>query len=222
MLAAARDYAKELENQPQHPDTFIGNSVNVDELLDDPELEALHKDRIAAMKQEAERRAALQRQGHGSYSEVSEGEFLELVTKTENVVCHFYHRDFERCKIVDKHMDMLAKKYLEARFIKLSAPDAPFFTVKLGIKVLPAVVMFKHGISVDRIVGFEQLGGQDNFSTAAVEARLKQADIVTCSKQVAAAGSGSDDERQQQSQHGSVRCGIAHKGLDDDSSDFDD
>jgi hypothetical protein len=38
------------------------------------------------------------------------------------VVCHFFHKDFERCKIVDKHLGLLAKKYLETRFIKLSAP----------------------------------------------------------------------------------------------------
>jgi hypothetical protein len=55
-------------------------------------------------------------------AEITEGEFLEVVTKTENVVCHFYHKDFERCKIVDKHLVALAKKYLEARFVKISAP----------------------------------------------------------------------------------------------------
>jgi hypothetical protein len=74
------------------------------------------------MRQEAERRAALQRAGHGTYTEISEGEFLETVTKTDAVVCHFFHKDFERCKIVDKHMAELAPRYLEARFIKLSAP----------------------------------------------------------------------------------------------------
>jgi hypothetical protein len=80
------------------------------------------RDRLAALRQEAERRAAAARAGYGSYSEISEGEFLEAVTKTENVVVHFYHRDFERCKIVDKHMEGLAKKYLDTRFLKLSAP----------------------------------------------------------------------------------------------------
>jgi hypothetical protein len=50
------------------------------------------RDRLAAMKQEAEKRLELERQGHGSYSEISEADFLETVTKTENVVVHFYHR----------------------------------------------------------------------------------------------------------------------------------
>lgn len=44
--------------------------------------------------------------------------------------------------------------------------DAPFFTVKLGIKVLPCIVAFKGGVTVDRVVGFEELGGKDDFATA--------------------------------------------------------
>ncbi|KAF8073249.1 PLP3B [Scenedesmus sp. PABB004] len=177
-MAAARDYAQELEESQQRGDPNAGTDVNVDELLDDPELEALHRDRLAAMRQEAERRAALAAAGHGRYEEITEGEFLETVTKAENVVVHFFHKEFERCRIVDKHLAGLAAKYIDARFVKLSAPDAPFFTVKLGIKVLPAVVMFKHGVSVDRVVGFEGLGGRDDFSTSALEARLRAADVA--------------------------------------------
>ncbi|KIZ03525.1 hypothetical protein MNEG_4440 [Monoraphidium neglectum] len=101
MKAAVRDYAKELGEQEKARDEGP-RAVDVDDLLDDPELEKLHSDRIAAMKQEAERRAELERKGHGSYEEVT--------TTTENVVVHFYHRDFERCKIVDKHLALLAKK----------------------------------------------------------------------------------------------------------------
>lgn len=54
--------------------------------------------------------------------QVEEGDFLEIVTQTQRVVCHFYHRDFERCKLLDKHLTILARKYFDTRFIKLSAP----------------------------------------------------------------------------------------------------
>lgn len=37
-------------------------------------------------------------------------------------VAHFYHADFERCKIVDRHMAALASQYFNTRFIKISAP----------------------------------------------------------------------------------------------------
>jgi len=55
-------------------------------------------------------------------TQVAEGDFLEVVTKTPLVVVHFFHKEFERCNIVDKHLALLAQKYLDTRFIKMSAP----------------------------------------------------------------------------------------------------
>ena len=46
--------------------------------------------------------------------------------------------------------------------------ESPFFTVKLGIKVLPVVIMFKEGVTVGRIIGFEQLGEQAGGSPPAL------------------------------------------------------
>ena len=54
--------------------------------------------------------------------QVEEGDFLEVVTSEPRVVCHFFHHGFERCKIVDAHLQALARKFLDTRFIKLSAP----------------------------------------------------------------------------------------------------
>ena len=42
--------------------------------------------------------------GFGEYREIVEEEFLPSVTKSEFCVVHFFHRDFERCKIMDKHL----------------------------------------------------------------------------------------------------------------------
>lgn len=61
----------------------------------------------------------------GTYEDISEGDFLEVVTKTERVVCHFFHQDFERCRIMDRHLAALAPKHFGTRFIKLSAPVGP-------------------------------------------------------------------------------------------------
>lgn len=96
-------------------------ALNVNELLDDEELQKLHEERLSKMKAEAEKRQEMQRQGHGELQEISEGEFLEVTTRTELVVCHFFHRDFERCKLMDKHLAILAKRHFKTRFIKLAA-----------------------------------------------------------------------------------------------------
>ena len=47
--------------------------IDIDDLLDDPELERLHAERLATMQRENEKRQQLQRKGHGEYQEVEEG-----------------------------------------------------------------------------------------------------------------------------------------------------
>ena len=100
------------------------------------------------------------------------------MTSAFQVCCHFYHQEFERCRIVDKHMNILAQKYFDTKFIKIHAPDAPFFVDKLQIQVLPCIVFFRNGVAYDRIVGFEELGARDDFPTAKLEGMLLAAGII--------------------------------------------
>lgn len=52
--------------------------IDLDDLLDDPELERLHAERLYALQKEAEKRVKLQQKGHGELQEVEEGQFLEV------------------------------------------------------------------------------------------------------------------------------------------------
>lgn len=180
MAAAARDYQKEvLSQQKAQASSSINQEVDLDELMDDPELERLHADRIASLKKEAEKRQALKKQGHGEYREVTEADFLGEVTGSEKVICHFYHREFYRCKIMDKHLKSLAPRHMDTKFIKLDAENAPFFVAKLGVKTLPCVILFRKGIAVDRLIGFQDMGGKDDFATRTLEALLIKKGIVS-------------------------------------------
>ena len=53
------------------------------------------------------------------------------MTKTDYVVCAFFHKDFERCKIVDMHLAKICKSHTEARFVRIDAEKCPFFVTKL-------------------------------------------------------------------------------------------
>ncbi|KAK8447986.1 hypothetical protein SEVIR_8G192400v4 [Setaria viridis] len=122
IAAAARDLQKEMVAKDKAQGAPASHDeVDLDELLDDPELEKLHAERIAALKKEAEKREVLKRQGHGEYREITEGDFLGEVTGSEKVICHFYHREFYRCKIMDKHLKALAPVYVGTKFVKLDA-----------------------------------------------------------------------------------------------------
>lgn len=208
-----------LEKERKEKEAAKYAQVNVDDLLDDPDLEALHEDRIAKMKSEREKRAQMSHKGHGELTDITEGEFLEVVTKTERVVCHFFHKDFERCKIMDKHLRALAPRYFETRFCKICAPDAPFFVAKLSVQMLPCVLFFVNGVAVDRVVGFDELGSKDDFDTAALEARLLACGAVKAQKR-------DQENAEPEQQRTSVRKGVLaanmiEPGVDDEDSDFD-
>nr|CAN68685.1 hypothetical protein VITISV_031964 [Vitis vinifera] len=178
MAAAARDYQKEvLSQQKAQASNSINQEVDLDELMDDPELERLHADRIASLKKEAEKRQALKKQGHGEYREVTEADFLGEVTGSEKINIVFLLFDISR--IMDKHLKSLAPRHMDTKIIKLDAENAPFFVAKLGVKTLPCVILFRKGIAVDRLIGFQDMGGKDDFATRTLEALLIKKGIVS-------------------------------------------
>ena len=129
-------------------------------------------------KTEQKLRFEMERLGHGSYSSIAEEDFLSAVTSSHTCVVHFSLDEYERCKILDKHLQSLSQKYFQTRFMKANAPDLPFFTEKLNVKVLPCLILFKNGVAFDRIVGFEDFGNKDDYKTMALEKRLLEAGAV--------------------------------------------
>lgn len=56
--------------------------------------------------------------------------------------------------------------------------DAPFFTEKLNVRTLPCILCFVDGVAVDRVVGFDELGGKDTFPTSRLAERLVRSGAV--------------------------------------------
>lgn len=220
MEAAARDYYKmKLEEEEAAKAANKYSEVDLEDLENDDELEQLHRERLMKLKAEQEKRQELNRKGHGEYREIEESEFLTEVTGTDLVVCHFYHTEFERCRIVDKHLKILAPKYFETKFVKISAPDAPFFVAKLQVQVLPCLVLFKNGVAFDRIVGFEEFKSRDDFDTHIVEKRLLAAEIL---KKKVKTEDDSDDEDFDNGPRRILGALQQTRDSDDEDSDFSD
>ena len=210
MAAAVRDYKSEvLAEEGTTKQKILAENQREIDLLDDDDLEALQAQRIAEMKAEAMRLLENEKRGHGQYQLVPEQDFLKEVTTSEKVVCHFFHPDFQRCKIVDKHLSILCRKYRGTKFIKVDSVEAPFFVTKLKIKVLPTIVMFQKGIAVDRIVGFEELGGQDDFKQVRLERRLADRGMIVYKND----DLDSDEEAElQERRAGGLRGGALYSG----------
>lgn len=88
---------------------------------------------------------------YGSYKDIIETEFLDTMLKNENVVCHFYHNDFERCKIMDKHLKIIAETHPDTLFVRINAEKTPFFTTKLQIQVNQFLIDFL-GFAISHIL----------------------------------------------------------------------
>jgi len=125
------------------------------------------------MKKVASQKESWKAQGHGVYSEITEEkEFFDVCKKSKNVICHFYRDSTFRCKIVDKHLEILARKHLETKFVKISVDRAHFLCDRLKIHILPTIACISDGKTKDYIKGFDDLGGHDEFSTEMLEWRL--------------------------------------------------
>lgn len=171
-----------IENQvltvAQAVEDKIDEEIAALERLDDDDLEALRERRLQQMKKMAEKRSRWISLGHGDYTEIpSEKDFFSVVKTSERVVCHFFRENWP-CKVVDKHLSILAKQHIETRFVKINAEKSPFLAEKLKIIVLPTIALIKNTKVDDYVVGFDELGGTDDFSTEVLEERLAKAQVI--------------------------------------------
>jgi hypothetical protein len=147
--------------------------------LDEDELDKLRQKRLIELKKEHRQTQEWLSLGHGEYSELGgEKDFFDVIKKSQKVVVHFYLRTTPRCKILDRHLKILARQHLETRFLKIDGEKSPFLSERLSIKVIPTLLAVVQGIAVDRILGFTELGNVDGFSTEMLEWRLAQSGVI--------------------------------------------
>ena len=195
----------DLSNQDKLKDDDSDSDFNSDG--DDAILQGLRAQRMKEMKQQQKEEIENAMKGHGTYSEISEDQFLPTVTKTKYCIVHFFHKDFERCKIVDHHLSQIVHKHKEALIVKIDAEKCPFFVTKLQVQMLPSIISFIDGIAVDRIIGFEELGGTDDFPTLIMIRRLIAGGCL---------------EAKNDQEAGKIKINKGKKQRNDDYSDDDD
>jgi hypothetical protein len=155
----------------------LNGEASHSEDIDD--LDFIRQKRMDELKNQSKNINALKSRGHGEYKVIEETDFLPCVTSSDKVVVHFFHRDFKRCSIIDKHLDMMAKSIITCRFVKLEASKATFFVSKLSVKVLPTVVFFVNGVAVGRMVGFEGIKDEENCSTIDIVDAMREAKFLS-------------------------------------------
>lgn len=173
---------EQLLNAAKIMEEQVDDEIKQLERMDEDDLEAIKRRRMDAMKKASQQKEEYLKQGHGEYSEIpEEKEFFNVTKNSTNVVCHFYRDETFRCKILDKHLAILAKKHVETKICKINAEKCPFLCDRLKIKVIPTLIMIKDSKTRGYVVGFTDLGNTDDFSTEMLEWRLAQAEVLNYS-----------------------------------------
>lgn len=63
--------------------------------------------------------------------------------------------------------------------LQIHAEKSPFLTERLKVFMLPTLACVKKEKTVDYVVGFDELGGSDDFSTHTLAARLSLHGLIT-------------------------------------------
>jgi hypothetical protein len=176
-------------------------------------LAALRSRRLKQMQDEQRSQQKWRAAGHGSYRELVTSkqdtrdvaqEFFGVTKESERVVVHFYRPSTHLCDVFHKHMEKLAVNHMETRFVKLNVEDcdtesgkgASFLVEKLGVVIMPTLVLIHKRKAVHHVRGFDELGGTEDFSTPAL-ARLLVSHNVLRPRNDDEEDNGGEDEAQE-------------------------
>jgi thiol-disulfide isomerase/thioredoxin len=155
ILAAAKQQELQLDYQLKQMEN-----------MDEDDFETLRQKRRLQMQKQLRQEQDWKQLGHGTYSELTDTkEFFNAAKKSARLIVHFYRSVTPRCEIVDAHFHKLAPLHLETRFVKIDAEKNPYLVEKLGIILMPTIVLIKDGKTDHAIHGFDEFGGTDDFST---------------------------------------------------------
>mmetsp|Transcript_4291 Transcript_4291/g.15011 ORF Transcript_4291/g.15011 Transcript_4291/m.15011 type:complete len:240 (-) Transcript_4291:82-801(-) len=215
---------QQLYNMAKAIEDSVDEQIHKMENLDEDDLENLRRKRLESMRHQADKKKQWLQRGHGEYREIfTEKEFFAEMKGEERMVCHFYRENWP-CKVMDMHLDLLSKKHVETKFVKIHAEKSPYLTEKLNIWMLPTLALIKSEKVIDYVCGFNEFGGTDDFPTEYLRCRLAQQALINYE------GGDDDDARKMPKQGGGEGGGSGRSvrqggkpvlGSDDEDSDFD-
>lgn len=173
-----------LQGAQAQEESLNAELAQYDKLLEDDEgLETLRQRRLAQLQNQHSQWQKWRDLGHGEYVELGGGqdardvakEFFEATKTSERLVVHFYRPTTRFCDVFHAHLSKLAPKHLETRFLKINVQDcdhqgggASFLVEKLGIVVMPTLVLVKDRKAFHHMTGFNEVGGTEDFSEQAL------------------------------------------------------
>lgn len=173
-----------LQGAQMQEESLNAEMAQFDKLLDDEEgLEEIRQRRLAQLQKRHSQMQKWKELGHGEYVELGGGhdardvakEFFEATKTSDRMVVHFYRPSTRYCDSFHAQLTKIARKHLETRFVKINVQDcdhqgggASFLVEKLGVVVMPTLVLVKDRKAFHHMTGFDELGGNEDFSEQAL------------------------------------------------------
>lgn len=179
ILAATQAQEQAIQNEISKYDSLLESN--------DTDLEKLRERRLSQMKAAADQRTKWLQNGHGTYEELGgcgqhggdvAKAFFEAAKKSNRLVLHFYRPTTRSCDAFHRALADLAPKHPETKFLKInvegcddireggSGVGAKYLVEKLGIIVMPTLLIVKNRKAEHHVRGFDELGGRDEFTAS--------------------------------------------------------
>lgn len=138
--------------------------------MEDDELLAIRRKRMEQLREVEKRREQWLKKGHGRYTEITDiKEFFSAVQGSERVVVHFMRRSTPRCAVIDRHLNVIAQEHFETRFCYVDVERIPALPAQYNVMMLPTLMLIEKGNTFHSIIGFDEFGGTDDFTTETVK-----------------------------------------------------
>jgi len=85
--------------------------------------------------------------------EVTDGNISDVLTQNQITVLDFWAQWCGPCRMIGPVIDNLANENTDITIGKVNVDENSAITVQYGIRGIPAIIFFKDGNEVDRIVG---------------------------------------------------------------------
>jgi len=85
---------------------------------------------------------------------LTDSNFDQVLTTTKPVLIDFWAEWCGPCKMIGPMIEELANDYADRAVIaKLNVDENPVITARLGLRSVPALLIFKNGMIVDKHIG---------------------------------------------------------------------
>lgn len=88
-------------------DSDLDEDQLIEELENDSVLDGFRERRLRQLHEEVTRQKLMRKSEHGTYQEIKdEKALMDITTSTKLCIVHFYKPGFNRCRIMDKHLEV--------------------------------------------------------------------------------------------------------------------